>query len=861
MSEPDVVAGRFALISPLARGSMGEVHRARDLQTGDTVAVKLIWRRRTGEEVSLTEADKNAARFMREVRIMSRLSSPNLPRTIAGGLDGDRPYLAMEYLEGTTLASLIDENGRLLVAWAAAIGAQIATGLAASHRAGVVHRDLKPANVMVTNGGAVKVLDFGVGLILDDVDGGRLTSSEVTVGTARYMAPEQARQRAVTGAADLYALGCVLYEMLAGAPPFDGETTYELLSKHVELAPAPVRTLRSEVPEELDALISRLLEKDPGDRPADASEVAGLLARLALAHAPGIPAGPGDPTIPLREQAAVTTLDAPAPRPPAEASAAWPVRDGGFDIFDVHRRLISDYRGFTEGAAVIRDDRIAAFVEQDLDAKSQWPDPWLSLNPSFADGGSVADLTDSGVLHPLCKQIFQTGKTPGSAACDGQPIRFYKHQRDAIDAARTGASYVLTTGTGSGKSLAYIVPIVDRVLRAKETDPRRRVRAIIVYPMNALANSQLGELEKFLSDGFPVGQEPVTFARYTGQEDEPKRDHIRANPPDILLTNYVMLELLLTRPDDRRSLIRMAEGMEFLVFDELHTYRGRQGADVAMLIRRVKDACSARDVQCVGTSATMSTEGTSDDQRRVVADVASQIFGTTVTPEHVIGETLVRATAADPGPVTRQRVAAPAAPADYADLVADPLASWVETTFGLERDGDGRWTRRPPVTVQHAARVLAGQTGADHAECEKALERTLRAGSRARHPTGRPLFAFRLHQFLSKGDTVYVTLEDENTRHVTRAYQVEQPGTGGHILLPLAFCRECGQEYLVVRPAARATWRGGTRPRPEVKVPSTLTATCTSPGRCRGRGTSRPSSQTGACPNHGWRPPTVPVRT
>ncbi len=800
MNGDNAIAGRFELISPLARGSMGEVHRARDLQTGDTVAVKLIWRRRTGEEVSLTEADKNAARFMREVRIMSRLSSPNLPRTIAGGIDGDRPYLAMEYLEGTTLAWLIDENGRLPVAWAAAIGAQIATGLAAAHRAGVVHRDLKPANVMITTGGVVKVLDFGVGLILDDVDGGRLTSSEVTVGTARYMAPEQAHQHAVTGAADLYALGCVLYEMLTGAPPFEGDTTYELLNRHVEQAPAPVRTLRSEVPENLDALVLRLLEKDPANRPADAAEVADLLVPIALTPAPGAPAGPGDPAIPLREQAAASPAqEEPAPLPPAEAATPGPPRDGGFDIFDVHRRLISDYRGFTEGAAVIRDDRIAAFVEQDLDAKSQWPDPWLSLNPSFADGGSVTELADSGALHPLCKQIFQSGKTPGSAACDGQPIRFYLHQREAIEAARSGASYVLTTGTGSGKSLAYIVPIVDRVLRARETDRRPRVRAIIVYPMNALANSQLGELEKFLRDGFGDGQEPVTFARYTGQEDEARRDQIRANPPDVLLTNYVMLELMLTRPDDRRSLIRMAEGMEFLVFDELHTYRGRQGADVAMLIRRVKDACAAPDVQCVGTSATMSTEGSGDDQRRVVAEVASQIFGTTVKPEHVIGETLVRATAADPGPVTRQRIAAPAAPADYADLAGDPLASWVETAFGLDRDGDGRWVRRPPVTVHQAARLLATQAGADPAECERALERTLRAGSRARHPdTGRPLFAFRLHQFLSKGDTAYVTLEDETARHITRGYQVEQPGSGGKILLPLAFCRECGQEYLVV---------------------------------------------------------------
>ena len=144
---------------------------------------------------------------------------------------------------------------------------------------------------MLGTDGLVKVLDFGVGLILDDIDGGpRLTSSDVTVGTARYMAPEQATQHAsVTGAADLYALGCVLYEMLAGAPPFDGDSMYEILNRHVEQQPLPVRQLRGDVPEELDAVITRLLEKDPADRPGTAAEVVELLVPTALVPGPGVP--------------------------------------------------------------------------------------------------------------------------------------------------------------------------------------------------------------------------------------------------------------------------------------------------------------------------------------------------------------------------------------------------------------------------------------------------------------------------------------------------------------------------------------------------------------------------------------------
>ncbi|MGW1979458.1 DEAD/DEAH box helicase [Streptomyces sp. NPDC001889] len=379
-------------------------------------------------------------------------------------------------------------------------------------------------------------------------------------------------------------------------------------------------------------------------------------------------------------------------------------------------------------------------------------------------------------------------------------MTLYQHQRDAVDAARGRHSYVLTTGTGSGKSLAYIVPIVDRVLRARDTEgpqPRKRVRAIIVYPMNALANSQLKALKTYLEHGYPEGREPVTFARYTGQEDETQRQAIRRDPPDILLTNYVMLELMLTRPDDRRSLIRMAEGLEFLVFDELHTYRGRQGADVALLIRRVREACRAESLLCVGTSATMSTEGTTDDQKRVVAGVATKLFGTAIHPEHVIGETLVRATEQGPDTVSAQRLLSPA-PRDYHALVEDPLARWIESRFGLTNE-NGRLVRVKPGKIEDAAQELAAHSGAREDDCAQAIRTTLEAGAQARHPrTGRPLFAFRLHQFLSKGDTVHTTVEAKAVRHLTRDYQREQPGSGGKILVPLVFCRECGQEFLTV---------------------------------------------------------------
>ncbi|MEK8143877.1 serine/threonine-protein kinase [Streptomyces sp. M10(2022)] len=267
---------------------MGEVHRAEDLDEaedspGRVVALKLIRRRRSGTLVETRTDPQAVERFAREVRIMHLLSHPNLPRTIDGGVDetnGDLPFLVMEFLDGHPLADLVSEEGQLPVPWVAAIGAQMADALAAAHAAGVVHRDLKPRNVMLTRGGAVKVLDFGIGRIVDDPDGTKLTSTGVTVGTARYMAPEQFEGSLVTQAADLYALGCMLHEMLLGNPPFMGNTAFDFRDKHVNQEPTPVRLLRSDVSEALARLVDRLLAKNPADRPADAVAVRDALLPL-----------------------------------------------------------------------------------------------------------------------------------------------------------------------------------------------------------------------------------------------------------------------------------------------------------------------------------------------------------------------------------------------------------------------------------------------------------------------------------------------------------------------------------------------------------------------------------------------------
>ena len=474
------------------------------------------------------------------------------------------------------------------------------------------------------------------------------------------------------------------------------------------------------------------------------------------------------------------------------------------NVFSLRNQLVSDYSAYISSFIQIRDQRIKEYVNQQLTSGLLWPESLLQLNPAFEPGSWVDNLVDEGILHKTCKDIFRRKDEKNPI---GERFRLHRHQEDAIRVAPKGTNYVLTTGTGSGKSLAYIVPIVDYVLKHGSG---RGIQAIIVYPMNALANSQMGELRKFLSLGFPDGKGPVTFARYTGQENDEEKKNIMSNPPDILLTNYVMLELILTRPDERKTLINAAQGLRFLVLDELHTYRGRQGADVSMLVRRVRNILNTKVMQCIGTSATLSSAGGFEQQKRDVADVATRLFGDTVHPDDIIGETLRRSTQdmdfsiPDNLDALKTRILNPdQLPQSFPEFINDALASWIETNLGLRQDKEsGKLARAIPRCLQGnggAAELLSRLTGLPEDECYNSLIKTLMAGYKHTNPeTGFPVFAFRLHQFISRGDTVYASLEAEDERYTTINGQKFVPGQRNKILLPLVFCRECGQEYYLV---------------------------------------------------------------
>jgi len=466
-------------------------------------------------------------------------------------------------------------------------------------------------------------------------------------------------------------------------------------------------------------------------------------------------------------------------------------------IFTLSQNLIRDYSNYVQSFLTIQDESIRSFLEEELIKKGAlWPEALLQLNPAYEPASSVSELCAQGKLHPLIEQIFFDDR-------QGQPIRLYRHQQEAIELAIRREPFIVTSGTGSGKTLTYFIPIFDYVLH--NNPERHQVQAIVVYPMNALVNSQYDALERWATSYRQrTGQEfPVRLKKYTGQE-RADRYEIQSHPPHILLTNYVMLELMLVRPDEHNFVDRTTTGLQFLVLDELHTYRGRQGADVALLIRRLKERSGNPNLLCIGTSATMVSgkEMGPQERRQAVAEFGSKIFGVPLSHENVIEERLQRITA-NTTPLTADELRDAitfSSPATPEELLANPLTAWIEQTFGIYEEPGGNLRRHTPISVQSGAEQLAALTGLSPQLCESKLREFFLLGTQYKFPDGKPVFAFKLHHFIAQGRAVYATLEKPTSRYLTLEgqYYAPEENQGQRILYPLVFCRICGQEYYAV---------------------------------------------------------------
>jgi len=517
--------------------------------------------------------------------------------------------------------------------------------------------------------------------------------------------------------------------------------------------------------------------------------------------------------------------------------------------FDALDNVQSSYRSYVETFQNVDNETINAWIENRIETgKVLWKEPFVQLNQRFQYGDTLDEFVADDKLHEGVLNVF-TG-------AGGNPIEPYKHQTEAIQSIQAGNNTIVSTGTGSGKSFAFGIPIVSHCLEAKERG-EDGIKAVIIYPMNALANSQYEDFaERLDGTGLRLGlytgdtphnpDEAPEFLRQFGREEAfdsevVSREEMQEDPPDILMTNYVMLDLILTRHDDKKLFPEMHEGvLQYLVLDEIHTYTGHQGADVAALVRRLKENTDAGDeLVCIGTSATVqSDEGI--DANDEIAEFTGKIFGEEVNADNVVRESHYPLPLSEDEPLpddievttdditsfdgtleaaqdlTEKLLDRDLMPAETTDVSAlgdaledhptikfldEELSFQSQQIFAGEDDEseDGKdlvssyQEQYRPESSRHAieqelqAALLVGTVGTTEIQGEE-----------------QPIFIPKLHTFFSQGSGLVSCLTEESFEdddpHLSDAGDIEcrtcaQEHDRTRTAYPLSFCRGCGQEY------------------------------------------------------------------
>ena len=285
-----VLDGRYALEMPIGSGGMADVYRAKDQLLERTVAVKILHRQYENDTEFI-------ARFQREAKAAARITHPNIVNVYDVGVAEGRHYIVMEYVPGRTLKERIKEEVALPVSEALRIAGQIASALAQAHAAGLVHCDIKPHNILVMPDGTVKVADFGIARAVTE---STMTYNDSVMGSVHYFSPEQASGTTITPKSDVYSLGIVLYEMLTGHVPFDGNTAVSIARRHLDEEPQPLHAILPGIPPVVDALVMRMMAKDPAQRPDSAQLVRDIRRAeqlcVSVGEMAGVPAFDPDAT-------------------------------------------------------------------------------------------------------------------------------------------------------------------------------------------------------------------------------------------------------------------------------------------------------------------------------------------------------------------------------------------------------------------------------------------------------------------------------------------------------------------------------------------------------------------------------------
>lgn len=464
------------------------------------------------------------------------------------------------------------------------------------------------------------------------------------------------------------------------------------------------------------------------------------------------------------------------------------------NIFKVHSYVIDQYSKYISSFLNISDEKIRVEIENYFSSHTLWPKPLIQFNPSFQIEGDIDSIIAKGLVNEELKHVFKGYK-------------LYKHQIDALKLGTELKHFIVTSGTGSGKSLTFIGSIFNYLFNLHSKP--KGIKAIIVYPMNALINSQTLEIGKYKEQYEKNTGKifPITFRQYTGQESDIEKQEVRDELPDILLTNYMMLELIMTRSNEAGIRESISEHLKYLVFDELHTYKGRQGADVSLLIRRIHSN-TKNNLICIGTSATMSSGPSIKKQRDEVAEVGKKIFGVEFSSDQVINETLTTSLSSDAEeiPIDMLKLELENESNGIQDkrkLSELNLTKWIEKNIAVEKI-DGELIRRKPTTKEEIAKILSQLTEVSENICLKRVEELLTSANEINKSQGKSEYSilpFKVHQFISQTGSVYVTLDDPEKRLITldpSAFVVDED-EGKKPLFPIAFSRNSGYEFICVK--------------------------------------------------------------
>ena len=464
-SEQRRLAGRYVLEAPIGRGGMGQVWRGTDSVLGREVAVKTIDLRTLHDETG-------AARFEREARATAGLSHPGVVTVHDTGVEGDTAYIVMELLPGPTLADRI-ADGPVPVEEVVEVGRQVASALDAAHARGLVHRDIKPANVAYAADGRVRILDFGIAQLAESAGSQVLTATHTVMGTAEYLSPEQALGGRVDGRADLYALGCVLYAMLAGRPPFRAPTPVATMLMHANDPVPDVRTLRPDTPDWLADVVHALLAKNPDERPAGAASVAEALeSREALA-------GAVTTVLPAAGYAATQRLDtAPPPPPPVVPVTAGP---GDQE---------AERRG---GSALTWVLALVALAALGLLA-------WQLLNNGDPEPGASTTPTASATTAPETSEAPPTSEAPSPTPTTTPTTESPSPTTDPADAV-TSALVAFSGEVGTLEAEQLVTPDAAKTLDDQTRKIQQALRQDDGEKVSEETDKLVEEYDKAISDG------------------------------------------------------------------------------------------------------------------------------------------------------------------------------------------------------------------------------------------------------------------------------------------------------------------------------------------------------------------------